>query len=515
MRMQQINSGVKRILFFLLFLFSFYWFFWSVRYIFSDVLPTISHTFFLSLLVLGIVTGITFYKTLKNPVIKSFNFLYTYRYFVIGILFIGQVVVSVFAQGIPNGDASILYKVATAPPTHEGLSIKYFSLFPNNFLIFIVFKILNGLVTAQQLILTVSILNALLIDSGILLLTGLAEHLKGKKLGQIVFLESIFLFGLQPHFLSFYSDPATFFLMSLLCYLTIINSGKAGFFRWFAMGLLFSIAFKIRVPIFIYLIALVIIIIYRLIFQRKQVHLKRLFMQSLFVVLGTLTMTFAINYYAENQKFVEYNDKYNMSPWFFVDLGLTATGADHAAISQDVKLLNSKGEFKLKSELEPQLKEDAIKRLSHYGFWGLIKHQSTKFKIFTQDGSLGWTAENVLKEQKVVKTKFTNSKFGHRIRSVLYVGSPYYANYSLYLQIVWVIVILGLVFYFKRFKQTSNFEFYLQIVLFGVILYLSIFEAGRSRYLIQFLPAIIMLSSIGYFNYFDNPSNKIVKKALY
>ncbi len=94
MRMQHIDSGIKRILFFLLFLFSFYWLFWSVRYIFSDVLPSTSHTFFLSLLVLGIVSGITFYKSLKPLAIKSFKLLYTYRYFVIGILFIGQIVIS-------------------------------------------------------------------------------------------------------------------------------------------------------------------------------------------------------------------------------------------------------------------------------------------------------------------------------------------------------------------------------------------------------------------------------------
>ncbi|XHB95197.1 hypothetical protein AAFF39_08855 [Lactococcus garvieae] len=75
-------------------------------------------------------------------------------------------------------------------------------------------------------------------------------------------------------------------------------------------------------------------------------------------------MTFAINYYAENQKFVEYDEKYTMSPWFFVDLGLTTTGADHAVVSQDVQFLDAKGQFKPRSELEPQLKED-VKKDSH------------------------------------------------------------------------------------------------------------------------------------------------------
>ena len=81
---------------------------------------------------------------------------------------------------------------------------------------------------------------------------------------------------------------------------------------------------------------------------------------------------------------------------------------------------------------------------------------------------------------------------------MVYVGRPYYANYALYMQFVWIIVVFGLVKYFKKYQRVSDTELILQLILFGGILFLSLFEAGRSRYLIQFLPAIILLSSIGY-----------------
>lgn len=495
--MKRMDSPLRKTLFILLFLISFYWFFWSVRFIFSDLLPLINSTLFLSVIVIFIVSGITFHKPLKHLSIKLLKFIYKYRYWAIGLLFLGQVMISLFAQALPNADASMLHKVATTPPNGEKLT-RYFSVFPNNFLLLVIFKLLNGLVTAKYLLLTVAILNALLIDWGILLLTGVAKHLRGEKFAQIVFLEGFFLFGLQPHFLSFYSDPSTFFLISLLCYLVIKNLEKPGMLLWFGIGLIFSIAYKIRMPLFIYLIALVILIIYKMFLPSERKNMKRTLLRSLLVLLGTLTMTTGINYYAKHQNFVEYDTKYSMTPWFFIDLGLTSTGAEHAAVFQNVNIFDAHGQYKTKAELTPELKEDAKKRLSQYGSLGLLKHQSTKFKIFTQEGNLGWKAEKVLKEENVIQTSLTNSQIGKKIREFLYVGQASYGNYALCIQIIWCIVVFGLVTYFKTFKRTSTVELFLQIVLFGAILYLSIFEAGRSRYLIQFLPVIILLSSIGY-----------------
>lgn len=507
MRMQHINSGIKRILFFLLFLLSFYWLFWSVRYIFSDVLPRISHTFFLSLLVLGIVSGITFYKSLKPLAIKSCKLLYTYRYFVIGILFIGQFVISLFAQALAKGDAAVLYTVATNIPVNREDILKYFSLNPNNFFILVVFKIINSIVSSKNLILAVSLLNAAAIDAGILLLTSLAKHLRGEKLSQIIFIEALFLIGLQPQFLYFYTDPFTFFLTSLLCYLAIIKSSSKKIYPWFFIGIIFSIASQIRVPVFIYLFAFIFAIVYQFIFSSKQVALKPVFVKGLLLTSGIAIVTLGVQYYAHHQNFTEYDKKYSRSLMYFVDLGLTDTGANHSALPPQILSPGYNGKFKTKTELAPEIKKDVQTRISEYGAFGMLKHQSTKFKLFVEDGSLGWTIESVLDENNIVNTQFTDSILGHKIRNIVYTSGQYYPEYALYMQITWSIVVFGLVSYFRKYKKILSYELVLQLTLLGGILFLSIFEAGRSRYLIQFLPVIIILSSIGFLNYFKDRQN--------
>ncbi|MEJ7395964.1 hypothetical protein WL334_12070, partial [Staphylococcus epidermidis] len=88
-------------------------------------------------------------------------------------------------------------------------------------------------------------------------------YLKGEKLAQIVFIESFFLIGLQPQFLYFYTDPITFFFTRLICFLVVKYTYKKYLIWWFVIGLIFSIAYKIRVPVVIYLIALIIVVIYQ------------------------------------------------------------------------------------------------------------------------------------------------------------------------------------------------------------------------------------------------------------
>ena len=496
--MKQVDNTLRKILFVSLGLISIYWLYWTIRYQFTNVLPLMSQALFLSFVVALIAVGLTFYKPLKALIIKISKFIYLYRYWVIGLLFVIQVVVSLFAQSVANGDSTVLYRYATNTPI-KGMGItKYFSVYPNNFLIVVFFKIINSIVTAKYTMLVVVILNAIFIDLGILLLTSLSKLLKDEKLAQIVFLESFFLFGLQPQFLYFYSDPITFFLMSLLCYLVIKNRERSGFIRWFIIGVIFSIAYQVRMPILVYLIALVVVYIYQLIFSNTIKNFKKTATKCLFVILGVVVMSAGVEYYAQHQHFTEYDKKYSRSLLYFADLGLTNTGSNHYALPQDILFPETREKFGTKADLAPDIKADIKKRLSDYGLSGLIRHQSTKFKLFVQDGSLGWTVESVLQEENVIPTKLTKTKFGQKIRDMVYVGRPYYANYALYMQFVWIIVVFGLVKYFKKYQRVSDTELILQLILFGGILFLSLFEAGRSRYLIQFLPAIILLSSIGY-----------------
>ena len=45
-------------------------------------------------------------------------------------------------------------------------------------------------------------------------------------------------------------------------------------------------------------------------------------------------------------------------------------------------------------------------------------------------------------------------------------------------------------------RDTDDFNF-LSLAVFGGLLFLTIFEGGKTRYLIQFLPQILLVASIG------------------
>ena len=226
---------------------------------------------------------------------------------------------------------------------------------------------------------------------------------------------------------------------------------------------------------------------------------RKLVNKTVVLFSGILITIIGINYYAHHQKITEYDTKYSRNFMYFIDLGLTDTGANHSQLPTEILIPEKNGKIQTRTQLESKLNKDIKNRIKNYGILGLIKHQNTKFKYFVQDGTLGWTTEAVLVESNVVKTKFTESTIGHKIRDIIYVHRPYYPKYAIYMQISWIFVVLGLVLYFKKYKKVTYTELVFQLVLLGGILFLSLFEAGRSRYLIQFLPAIILLSSIGYF----------------
>ena len=54
----------------------------------------------------------------------------------------------------------------------------------------------------------------------------------------------------------------------------------------------------------------------------------------------------------------------------------------------------------------------------------------------------------------------------------------------------------GLVLVYLKKKNDDDFHF-LSLAVFGGLLFLTIFEGGKTRYLIQFLPQILLLASIG------------------
>ncbi|MDP1007668.1 hypothetical protein, partial [Klebsiella pneumoniae] len=83
----------------------------------------------------------------------------------------------------------------------------------------------------------------------------------------------------------------------LLCFLVVKYTYKKYLIWWFVIGLIFSIAYKIRVPVVIYLIALIIVVIYQLVFSPEKIKKRKLVNKTVVLFSGILITIIGINYY--------------------------------------------------------------------------------------------------------------------------------------------------------------------------------------------------------------------------
>ena len=62
-------------------------------------------------------------------------------------------------------------------------------------------------------------------------------------------------------------------------------------------------------------------------------------------------------------------------------------------------------------------------------------------------------------------------------------------------------MIFGIIYQLFSVIKSNNFsmiQLFLALSILGAFMYLMVFEAGRSRYLISFLPVLILMSAFGY-----------------
>ena len=131
---------------------------------------------------------------------------------------------------------------------------------------------------------------------------------------------------------------------------------------------------------------------------------------------------------------------------------------------------------------------------------------------------LGWFQERVFSESNRPDISWLkniqDTKIAKLIRTYVYVEGENYFYYALFIQILWVIMVIGLIFYSKLFVTNNYYLLWMQISIFGALMFLFIFEAGRTRYLIQFLPAIITISATGWSSIIDYFKTKHQKSNI-
>lgn len=426
------------------------------------------------------------------------DFLLANKIYVFVAMLIFQFIITITSLGLASADTTIIYNIATDP--NFASTSNYISLNPNNFLLVLWMK-LNYLLFKENTVVALAFWNILFIDFSILLHYQIHKKIFNSTIANIAFILLVFIIGLSPQYIYTYSDSVTFFLLSLFLYIVVrFTFDKNNLWLSALSGIIMAIAYAFRPTVLIFIIAGALVLLNNSISKTARHSVVKSIKAILIGLVLFVFINRGMSYIIKHQHVVNYEPNQSRTLLYFVDLGLTYSGNIHSEIPEEVR--ESKGEDRNKTALL-----DIKRRLSQYNFNTFVGHLFYKYYWITGEGMFGWFQERVLSENQRLKIpwieKIQNTKFASLIRTYVYVEGENYYIYASFIQIIWIIISFGLLISTFFFNGENSYQLWMQITLFGGIIFLMIFEGGRTRYLIQFLPAIITTSSVGLYNLYE------------
>lgn len=212
---------------------------------------------------------------------------------------------------------------------------------------------------------------------------------------------------------------------------------------------------------------------------------KKIILTSLFSI--TIIISFALTYQplkkiVNTQHYIIVNQKRQIPMIHFINVGLTHDGAydPKAALAMDM--------LPTKKQKVTYSKKMIKKRLQQRGILGYLAFLVRKQGLNTADGTFGWLHEGhfIISRQSKVGWKGFLSEF-------IYPNGKYVIEFKFITQILWTIIISLLLFGFQKGGYTIQT---LRLALVGGFMFLLLFEGGRSRYLVQFIPIILILATL-------------------
>ncbi|KRN82024.1 hypothetical protein IV43_GL001687 [Ligilactobacillus acidipiscis] len=372
---------------------------------------------------------------------------------------------------------------------HDTKSItnEYLSVYPNNVLLFLyergVWLLLNKPGIAG-LTVALSRINILLIDSS-LIFCGLAlRNLFNKRTAQIYLLLALFLMGLSPWIAVPYSDIWSFFFSSIAICLTIWMYRAQN--RWSKICPAFLLAFVVtgsyfmKPSLIIFYIAAGIVAFIAFLAKKKSIGILSLATLSL----TTIILIFSFSTYQKNISFLQLNDNRALSIMHFAAMGSINKGAYNQADYYADKAIKNP-EKRTQHDIKTYKRRiKGYKNIGNYQRFLVRKHVYN-----TADGTFNWSGNGI-------KILFDQDKgnFAQKLFTTEKISFYRHTLFSFPIQIVWVVTLILILF------SVPNQRLFTQILkysLIGFFFFLLIFEGGKSRYMIQLLPFIISLASIG------------------
>jgi hypothetical protein len=213
-----------------------------------------------------------------------------------------------------------------------------------------------------------------------------------------------------------------------------------------------------------------------------------IFFSGCCLILGFSTVKTSFDFFIKHQSMLVIDYK-KAKPWtHFMMMGLTERGGFSGA---DVAATNQMPSRKEKINMNLSV---IAHRLKKYGLLGYFRFLLLKNKYNTSDGSFGWGGEDCFIKPVIRRKNFISNW----LFETFFEGGKKRYTYYFFAQVIWLgITFLMFVFSIASLCSKNNLLIWLKMSLISGFIFLLLFEGGRSRYLIQFLPFILLDAALG------------------
>ena len=491
--MDSLYKLFKNILLFVMLITSAYWLvvcaFYFTRITFSICLA-------LALLLLIIIKYF-------NKFTRLTNFLAKHKVSIAILLVCFQIILVFSTKIMIRSDAAVVYNSAIEFLSKKDASA-YLSRNENNLFLFFYERLFYN-IFGNNCIWILQLLNIIYLDVFIFVSYKIVKEHFGEDAGNTFFFINTFLLGFTPQFLAMYTDIMLLPLIAfqLIIILNLLNKkefDKKSFLQSLLLGVITGISILVRPTAIILEIAFFIICLIS-----KRYKLFFTLIPCLVIAFSLFSIVSHLEKTSDKIDFVENVGKNYLT---FIDLGLTENGTDQGDFQKGLTLFFDptsgleNGGFDNRFSKEVVLK-DIKRRMENYTPRTFIRHLLIKSAHTFRDGTLGWTYSDSEIDYYInpLYETLKDNKFLDFFRSTfVYKDKSNYNTFATFLQLVMCLMVLGFVvsIYSELTEKAGSDSFYFVLLsVFGGILFLMIFEAGKSRYLIQFFPQITIISSIG------------------
>lgn len=411
------------------------------------------------------------------------------------ITLVWQIAVVCLISGNSGWDPGVIAR--TAIGQQPSYASEYFSVSPNTMLLLFVERglwiIAGSKLKIEAFIVYLNFLNIFLIDSAVAMICLITKKWFGNMHAKLLFVISWLLMMMSPWVALPYSDTWAFFLTALYVYLgdCLIHTHRVLYKCILAtgLGILLTFDYYMKPSLIITAIAAAIIFVLKIISMPKFIKNIAILISVCFISIGVGAGAIVYRTILQRQNIVVIEAGRSHPLTHFMAMGMQGDGGFYGP---DVLM-----DMQIKS---PAAREKANVKLikeRYISFDGLTNYE--KFLMRKQvnnmaDGSFAWGVEG-----KFIKTNHPNSRKLNQtlIRRLFAKNGTVQANnfeYRFFAQLIWCVCLIGILFTIRLTDWKIQF---LKYGIVGFMLFLLLFEGGRSRYIIQFLPLIIMLATVG------------------